>query len=189
MAKKANKSVAKVATVEVVAQITTQATDVVEEQQEVTVASEQQDAQEQDTNFVVAQDVVKATIFDPIAQMQSNEEKLAELQKTEPTVKMTVPTVRRQLIEQNGMQKPGVGTIGCRIWDEIDTLARTLQRAPAIAEIRAMPSLAMDLPVNLSSIYARWRKFNGVEGRVAKVATPIHVPVKVDFTDLQSAGL
>lgn len=74
---------------------------------------------------------------------------------------------KRVLQEQNGMKRPGEGTIGDRIWKEIDAASAEVQRPITIGELRQRPSLAAEIPENISSIYARWRKFNGLSGRIA----------------------
>ncbi|MFZ6775888.1 HNH endonuclease [Undibacterium sp. Ji83W] len=97
------------------------------------------------------------------------------------------------LEKQNGETKPGPGTIGCRMWNVMDATKKRLGRVPSIAELQALPEFAVgnngkpDLKVNVSSIYARWRKFNGISGRITGVATepapqavtvaPTHAPV------------
>jgi len=95
----------------------------------------------------------------------------AKLAAMQPTKVVAPKQHRTKLLEQNGETKPGAGTIGARIWDEIDTLSTTLGRAASIAEVRTIAALQNDLPVNLTSIYARWRKFNGVSGRVVAPIT------------------
>lgn len=108
---------------------------------------------------------------------------------------------RTPLKTQNGETKPGLGTIGCRMWDVMDREAYTLRRAPSIAELKVLPDFANDLSVNVQSIYARWRKFNGISGRIgathAVSVKPTLTPIPpgtgrrgdiVDASDLASAA-
>jgi hypothetical protein len=81
----------------------------------------------------------------------------------------------RKLQEQNGMTRPGKGTIGDRIWAVIDAASFAVGRPVTIAELRTNPALLADIPANVSSIYARWRKFNGQTGRT--VAPAVAAPV------------
>lgn len=90
------------------------------------------------------------------------------------------PRVAR--LQQNGETRPGEGTIGGRIWSVIDALSAKAGRPVSIAEVKAAPELKDDLVVNLTSIYARWRKFNGIAGRVAAPAPAAKPPVEMDFS-------
>lgn len=78
---------------------------------------------------------------------------------------------RTTLMAQNGETKPGLGTIGCRMWDVMDREAHILRRTPSIADLKVLPDFADDLPVNVRSIYARWRRFNGISGRIGATRT------------------
>jgi hypothetical protein len=83
------------------------------------------------------------------------------------------PAPRKSALrEQNGMTRPNAGTVGDRIWCVIDEEAARLGRPVTIGELKANEKLKPELGVNISSIYARWRKFNGVEGRLGKVTAP-----------------
>lgn len=90
------------------------------------------------------------------------------------------PAARRTALrEQNGMTRPNPGTVGDRIWCVIDEHSAQVQRPVTIGELKQNPKLANELAVNVSSIYARWRKFNGVSGRLpapAVAPTPATAP-------------
>jgi hypothetical protein len=86
-------------------------------------------------------------------------------EKAEKAAAKEAKKLENALQVQNGMTRPGPTTIGGRIWAVIDTASATVRRPVTISELRAHPDLAGDIPANISSIYARWRKFNGVVGR------------------------
>lgn len=72
--------------------------------------------------------------------------------------------------EQNGVRRPKTGTVIGRVWDILDA-ASAQKRAPAtLADVK---DAAADINgATLRTQYARWRKFNGVAGRVAATAAP-----------------
>jgi len=95
--------------------------------------------------------------------------KLTTPQAITQKVVETVDKVRTPKLQQNGESKPGVGTIGCRIWDEIDRVTLELGRPATIQELRTDANLQNELPINVQSIYARWRRFNGIKGRASNL--------------------
>jgi hypothetical protein len=82
---------------------------------------------------------------------------------------------RAKLLVQNGMQKPGVGTIGCRIWDLIVLANAKANTTLTSKQLHALPELNGELAVNVASINARYRVFNGIRGRL-NVTTPTLAP-------------
>lgn len=96
--------------------------------------------------------------------------------------------IRSPLPMQNGMQKPGHGTIGHRIWEVIDTTARSLGRAPTISELLALPDFAADIPVNVRSIYSRWRKFNNIVGHLQAAPAVLSWVKPIDRTPARATG-
>jgi hypothetical protein len=78
---------------------------------------------------------------------------------------------RAPLAQQNGEKRPSANTIGGRIWARIDAISAANKMPATIAQVKADPELAADLVVNLTSIYARWRKFNGITKATVTVET------------------
>jgi hypothetical protein len=95
--------------------------------------------------------------------------KLTTPQAITQKVVETVDKVRTPKLQQNGESKPGVSTIGCRIWDEIDRVTLELGRPATIQDLRTDANLQNELPINVQSIYARWRRFNGIKGRASNL--------------------
>jgi hypothetical protein len=120
--------------------------------------------------FFAEQEAAKVTTLAPTSLVHPEVIKtspFAALEQPARAAVKTEPVKRTPLLVQNGMQKPGAGTIGCRMWDVMDAYSKTLGRAVTRAELSAAPEFKDDLVVNVSSIYARWRKFNGIVGRTS----------------------
>lgn len=70
--------------------------------------------------------------------------------------------------EQNGVRRPKSDTVIGKVWELLDAASAKKQAPAALADVK---DTATDInPATLRTQYARWRKFNGVAGRVA--ATP-----------------
>ena len=68
--------------------------------------------------------------------------------------------------EQNGVRRPKPHTLCGQAWQKADELSAALQRPVSIKELLAATDQIHLNPVNVKSEYARWRKFNGVKGRI-----------------------
>lgn len=73
-----------------------------------------------------------------------------------------------QMPIQNEIRRPKPNSVCGRVWELADTLSMANQSAVSIKELIDAGN-AEPTPLNLSTIktqYARWRKFNGVSGRI-----------------------
>lgn len=69
--------------------------------------------------------------------------------------------------EQNGVRKPSVGTLCRAAWDLFDAVSVTLgQPAPISFVLQVGVDRGLN-EANLKAEYARWKKYSGIEGRVA----------------------
>lgn len=73
---------------------------------------------------------------------------------------------KEERIEQNGVKRPKAGTTGDKIWSTADSLSAKKKSPASFDEV----STALGDSVNEASQragYQRWRKFNGLKGRLA----------------------
>ena len=69
--------------------------------------------------------------------------------------------------EQNGVRRPKPETLCGKVWAEADRLSNALGQATPVRNlIDSMVPQGMN-EGNIKAEYARWRKFNGITGRVA----------------------
>lgn len=69
--------------------------------------------------------------------------------------------------EQNGVRKPSVGTLCRAAWDIFDAVSVSLgQPAPISFVLQVGVDRGLN-EANLKAEYARWKKYNGIEGRVS----------------------
>jgi len=122
-----------------------------------------------------AKQIEKAAKEAAKAQAKAEKEALKETAKLLKAKAVLAKAPKEQLATQNGETRPKESTIGGRIWSEIDKLAMSLQRPPSIREVKELESLSKDLVVNVTSIYARWKKFNGAVG---KIEAPVQAPAE-----------
>lgn len=78
-----------------------------------------------------------------------------------------VQTAPQQTAKQsrNGITRPGADTRTGKVWACADSITIANHRSATIAELKAHPDLRV---VNVNTIktqYARWRQYNGVQGR------------------------
>lgn len=89
--------------------------------------------------------------------------KAAKEPKAPKAPKEKAPKAER--IEQNGQKRPKAGTTGDKIWSTADTLSAKKKSPATFEEV----SNALGDSVNEASAragYQRWRKFNGLKGRL-----------------------
>ena len=72
-----------------------------------------------------------------------------------------------QMPEQNGIRRPKPETLCGRVWAEADALSAQLKQPVPIATLLTACEKHGFNVANVKAEYARWRKFNGVTGRVA----------------------
>jgi hypothetical protein len=74
--------------------------------------------------------------------------------------------IKVELEVRNGEKRPKAGTTGGRIWASIDALAANLGAPPTNKQVFEAESVtANELPINVQSIFARWRRFNGLSAK------------------------
>lgn len=75
--------------------------------------------------------------------------------------------------ERNGVRRPKAEGLCGQAWTLFDSLSRGLGRPVPIADALAEGGKHNLNPGNMRTEYARWKKFNGISGQVAKtVVTP-----------------
>ena len=75
--------------------------------------------------------------------------------------------------EQNGVRRPKPNTKTGTVWDMADRMSLERQAPVAIGDLHPVLK-AMGLNDHtIRTQYAHWRTFNGVSGRIEKVATPM----------------
>ena len=85
-----------------------------------------------------------------------------------PAPSLTVAsTPRSGRPQQNGITRPGTDTVTGKVWRVADEVTLKNQRAASISEVKLHPELKHVNDHTIRTQYARWRKFNGIEGRVA----------------------
>lgn len=68
--------------------------------------------------------------------------------------------------EQNGVRRPKPETLCGKAWAVMDEVSKSAGRPAAISEVLPITTEAQLNEGNVKAEYARWRKFNGVTGRV-----------------------
>lgn len=68
--------------------------------------------------------------------------------------------------EQNGVRRPKPETLCGKAWTVMDDVSKAAGRPAAISEVLPLTTEAQLNEGNVKAEYARWRKFNGVTGRV-----------------------
>lgn len=68
--------------------------------------------------------------------------------------------------ENNGVRRPKPDTLCGRVWTLADTLSAQLNQAVPIAMLLEHSAAQGLVEGNVKTEYARWRKFNGITGRV-----------------------
>lgn len=80
--------------------------------------------------------------------------------------------------EQNGVRRPKAEGLCGQAWTLFDSMSRGLGRPVPIADVLAEGGKQKLNPGNMRTEYARWKKFNGISGQVAKtvVTPPVAAP-------------
>lgn len=112
--------------------------------------------------------VTEATAAAPVPAGPTKEEKAAA--KAAKAAEAKVAREAAKGPEQNGIRRPKAGTVIGNVWAILDAASAKKQAPAALADVKED---AKDINgATLRTQYARWRKFNGVAGRVAKPAAP-----------------
>lgn len=80
-----------------------------------------------------------------------------------------------QMPEQNGIRRPKPGTLCGQAWGVMDNESAKIGQPVSIAATLAVTSPMGLVDGNVKAEYARWRKFNGVTGRVHAPAAEVPV--------------
>ncbi len=106
----------------------------------------------------------------PAALEQFNKE-LEELKAKHniPTAAVKVATPKAEKIQQNGVTRPGEGTLCGKIWAAADELSKQSQGVATIAALKLHADVQGVNDHTIKTQYARWRSFNGIAGRLPKI--------------------
>jgi hypothetical protein len=89
--------------------------------------------------------------------------------------------------EQNGVRRPGAAGLCGQAWAMFDRLSGELrQPVPVSNALEEARKLGLN-EANVRCEYARWKKYNGVEGRVAKIVVPAEPAVPATTEGEQAA--
>lgn len=89
----------------------------------------------------------------------------AEIKKLHTAIKRE----KNRMPEQNGVRRPRAGTQCGRVWEIADEISKKTGGPAAIANIFEVSRAEGLNDGNVRAEYARWRKFNGVTGRIKAV--------------------
>lgn len=114
----------------------------------------------------------ETTAAAPVAAKPTKEEKAAA--KAAKAVEVKAAKEAAKGPEQNGIRRPKDGTVIGKVWAILDNASGAKQAPATLADVKAEAEAAEINPATLRTQYARWRKHNGVAGRVAtpKAAAP-----------------
>lgn len=73
--------------------------------------------------------------------------------------------------EQNGVKRPSAGGLCRAVWDACWEHQERTDTVPTAKDVKAIAEANGWNPNNASIEYYQWRKYNGIQGRVAKPAT------------------
>ena len=94
----------------------------------------------------------------------------AVAKKAEQEAKKAAAKAKREaerMPEQNGVRRPKPKTLCGEVWAIADKLSANLGQPVPIADLLKACEKKNHNPGNVKAEYARWRKFNGVTGRVS----------------------
>jgi hypothetical protein len=103
-----------------------------------------------------------------LAAFQEEVSKLAEkFGLPAPTIGASyAATPRSGRPQKNGITRPGSDTTTGKVWHCADEITTKNKQAASISELKQHPDLRQVNDHTIRTQYARWRKYNGVEGRV-----------------------
>jgi hypothetical protein len=83
--------------------------------------------------------------------------------------------IEKDRAEQNGIKRPSTGGTCRAIWDALDAMSVTLGHSPSTKEMKTLVDTHGFDKTTVGIQMYQWRKFNGIFGRVAKVASVVTV--------------
>jgi hypothetical protein len=96
--------------------------------------------------------------------------------KAEPVKVAKAPKVpkapkppREEMPKQNDVRRPRPGGKCADVWDTADAMSKQLKRTVSVSELLdtcLKSKTHAHVEANIKTEYARWRKFNGITGRV-----------------------
>lgn len=89
--------------------------------------------------------------------------------------------------EQNGVRKPSVGTLCRAAWDLFDAISATMGQTAPISYVLPVALEKGLNEANVKAEYARWKKYNGITGRVA-VPVPANIAAAANSVSIPVAG-
>lgn len=89
--------------------------------------------------------------------------------------------------EQNGIRKPSVGTLCRAAWDLFDAISATMGQTAPISYVLPVALEKGLNEANVKAEYARWKKYNGISGRVA-VPVPANIAAAAASVSIPTAG-
>jgi hypothetical protein len=96
----------------------------------------------------------------------------AKPEKEQKAAKAAAPAkekkVKAERIAANGVKRPQAGTVGDKIWSTADSLSAKLKRPATFEEVEKALEGKDVAEGSLRTGYQRWRKFNGLKGRLPK---------------------
>lgn len=117
---------------------------------------------------VISDEAKAAKAAEKAAAKAAAKEAAAAVKAAEKAAKAasTPVKVKVDLEVRNGEKRPKAGTTGGRIWASIDALAANLGAPPTNKQVFETKSVTdNELPINVQSIFARWRRFNGLSAK------------------------
>ncbi|AVJ51797.1 transcriptional activator [Pantoea phage vB_PagS_Vid5] len=98
---------------------------------------------------------------------KANKKALKEQEKADAKAKRDAEREANAMPEQNGVRRPKPDTLCGKAWELCDAISAKLgSPAPISYVIQAAEAAGLN-EGNVRAEYARWKKFNGVEGRVS----------------------
>ena len=108
----------------------------------------------------------------PAVDMEAFKAELKALQeKFGVNANVQVKAPRATGVKQNGIARPGEGTVSGRIWATADKISFDTKTVAPIAVLRDHPNLADVNEATLKTQYARWRQFHDISGRLPRIVT------------------
>lgn len=89
--------------------------------------------------------------------------------ETKPAAAKTEKVAREPQEKKNGIARPRAGGTSARIWDISDSLSKLNLKNPQVAKRSDVLAAAENENINgatAATQYGRWRRFNGITGRV-----------------------
>lgn len=91
-------------------------------------------------------------------------------QREEEKARKAAEREKNRMPEQNGVRRPKPDTACGQAWAIFDAISKKRRGPASIGEAMEQAKAAKLNEGNVRAEYARWRKFNGVSGRVANPA-------------------